>query len=303
MVALGFVQDHLRIHWRVPKILRAKRNDSVAVSRRAVRWTLAAAALGLIHGDAAQAGLLTDAKLTLHVWELPAAEFPAKAAAGVSVSDTEFYVDPGAEFNSATTVINASTTLYASGLHLHLYDALAGAFMGATRSTVAGTMRVDGDWGPGSQTIWWPWMILGTPTTVDTPNDNGWSIMANGWTVGQAVISGVTTLTPSGALNTDGTATYTGSNGLTPLGAGTIQMVSPTVFHTSDYWYEPTTVPGFAVLELTYVPEPAPLVTLLSGSLLLMLIARRKTRGVARGSERGDARANRPLPLRPSASP
>jgi hypothetical protein len=58
-------------------------------------------------------------------------------------------------------------------------------------------------------------------------------------------------------------------------------MVSPTVFHTSDYWYDPTTVAGFAVLELTYVPEPASLVMLLSGSLLLLILARWKMRAAA----------------------
>jgi len=247
-----------------------------------VHWALVAAAVVLIQGDAAQAGLLTDAKLTLHVWELPAAEFPAAVVTGVSVSDSEFYVDSGAEFFDATTVTNTSTTLYASGLHLHLFDARAGTFTGVTRSAVAGTMRVGGDWGPGFQTIWWPNMILGTPTTVASSYGQGWSIVAKGWTVGQAIISGVTTLTSGGALNKDGTATYTGSNGLTSMGAGTVQLVSPTVFHTSDYWYDPTTVAGFAVLELTYVPEPASLLMLLSGSLLLLILARRRLRAAAR---------------------
>lgn len=242
--------------------------------RQTVQWALVAAALGSILVDAAQAGVLANAKITLHVGELPAAEFPADVAAGVSVSDTEFYVDPGAEFFDATTVINASTTLYPSGLHLHLYDAGVGTFTGVTRSAVAGNMRVLGDWGPGYQTVWFPYMVLGTSTTVG----EDWWVKAKGWTVGQAVISGVTTFTPGGALNTSGTATYTGSNGLTPLGAGTIQMVSPTVFHTSDFWYDPTTVPGFAVLELTYVPEPARLLMLLSGSLLLSLLGGRKKR-------------------------
>jgi hypothetical protein len=244
------------------------------MARQSTRWALVAAALGAILVDAAQAGALASAKITLHVGALPAAEFPAEAAAGVSVSDTEFYVDPGAEFFRARTVINASTTLYPSGLHLHLYDAGVGTFTGVTRSAAAGAMRVRGDWGPGYQTIWWPYMVLGTTTTVES----NWSVMAKGWTVGQAVISGVTTFTPDGALNTSGTATYTGGNGLTPLGAGTIQLVSPTVFHTSDFWYDPTTVPGFAVLELTYVPEPARLLMLLSGSLLLSLLGGRKMR-------------------------
>ena len=278
MTALGFVQDLPRLSWHSPRTLRTKCTSPKTFARQSVHWALIAAAFSLIQGDAAQAGILTNAKLTLHVWELPAAEFPAAVATGVSVSDTEFYVDSGAEFFAATTVTNTSTTLYASGLHLHVFDSLAGTFTGVTRSAVAGTMRIRGDWGPGIQTIWWPEMVLGTPTIVDTPNDHGWSIVAKGWTVGQAVISGVTTLTPSGALNTDGTATYTGSNGLTSLGGGNIQMVSPTVFHTSDYWYDPTTVAGLAVLELTYVPEPASLAMLLSGSLLLLILARRKMR-------------------------
>ncbi len=275
MVAREFAQDIPRLSWYSPRMLRAKFAGLRAFTRQSVHWALITAALSLIQGDAAQAGFLTNAKLTLHVWELPAAEFPAAVATGVSVSDTEFYVDSGAEFFDARTVTNTSTTFYPWGLHLHLYDALAGAFTGVTRSAVAGNMRIRGDWGPGSQTVWWPQMVLGTPTSTYS---QGWWIMAKGWTVGQAVISGVTTLTPSSALNTDGTATYTGSNGLTSLGGGTIQMVSPTVFHTSDYWYDPSTVAGFVVLELTYAPEPTSLVMLLSGSLLLLILAHRKMR-------------------------
>jgi hypothetical protein len=281
MTALGFVQDLPWLSWRSPRTLRTKCTGPRAFTRQLAHWALIAAALSLIQGDAAQAGVLSNAKLTLHVWELPAAEFSAVVAAGVSVSDTEFYVDSGTEFFAATTVTNTSTTLYASGLHLHLYNALTGTFTGITRSAIAGTMPIRGDWGPGNQTIWWPKMTLGTPTTVNSPYGNGWSIVANGWTVGQAVISGVTTLTPGFFNDTATTEIYTGSNGLTSLGGGTIQMVSPTVFHTSDYWYDPTTVAGFAVLELTYVPEPASLVMLLSGSLLLLILARWKMRAAA----------------------
>jgi hypothetical protein len=284
MVALEFAQNIPRLSWASPRILRARLAGPRALTWPSLHWTLIVAALSLIQGGAIQAGVLTDATLWLHVWELPAVEFPADVAAGVSVSDTEFYVDSGAEFSGATSVENTSTSLYSSGFHLHVEDALAGTFTGVTRSSVAGVMRIHGDWGPGFQTVWYPELILGTTTTVDCTYCQGWSIVAKGWTVGQAVISGVTTLTPSGALNTDGTATYTGSNGLTSLGGGTIQMVSPTIFHTSDYWYDPSTVAGFVVLELTYAPEPTSLVMLLSGSLLLLILGRRKMRARPRGS-------------------
>lgn len=277
MAPLRFVEGLARPSWHLPGTTPTKCAGRRAVTRHRVGWAVIAVALGLLQGDAARAGALTDAKLTLHIWELPAVEFPATVATGVSVSDTEFHVASVTWFyGGSTTVENTATTLYPSGLHLCVYGASTGTFTGATRSTVAGNMRIDGDWGPGFQTVFFPTMILGTSTTVTSRR--GWSVAAKGWTVGQAVVSGVTTLTSGGALNTDGTATYTGSNGLTSMGAGTVQLVSPTIFHTSDFFYDPTTVAGFAVLELTYVPEPAALAMLLPGSLLLLILARRKMR-------------------------
>jgi hypothetical protein len=105
MAPLRFVEGLARPSWHLPGTTPTKCAGRRAVTRHRVGWAVIAVALGLLQGDAARAGALTDAKLTLHIWELPAVEFPATVATGVSVSDTEFHVASVTWFYGGSTTV------------------------------------------------------------------------------------------------------------------------------------------------------------------------------------------------------
>ena len=72
--------------------------------------------------------------------------------------------------------------------------------------------------------------------------------LANGWTTGVATVDGITTTTPSGVVNT---ASLTGFDARTAAHAGTILLVTPARLLSTG-----SSLPLFATLRLTFVPEP-----------------------------------------------
>ncbi len=165
------------------------------------------------------------------------------------------------------------TTQATCAPHLDIFGNDAGLFTGTSPSAIGGNLHFYGDWGPfgvTKQTFFFPPWNFGISTQNVSQNAyaSAWP-----WTVGTTSVTGVSLRTPGGGL-TPGTITGMGSNNLTPLGSGTLSMVSPIHVEALDLGRAPTGV--IAELTLVFAPEPTSLAMLSAGSALLAVLARRR---------------------------
>lgn len=200
------------------------------------------------------AGLIQSAELRFKIQGIPDGVITGVGVTGEATSNVSVVVDAGRGLAGATTPA-------VSAPHLHVYSNHAGTFSGISPSTIGGNLFFLGDHGLAvtKQTVsFFDWVFGGSTTVTCFP----WGLPCRGrpWTVG-------TTTTREGM-------TAKGSNNLTPFGAGTLVMVTPTFVLGSGGM-----TPVIAELELVFVPEPASSTMLLTGVALLAALALRWPRG------------------------
>jgi hypothetical protein len=91
------------------------------------------------------------------------------------------------------------------------------------------------------------------------------------WTTGKVVVSART-----GPFNTY--FARTGYDNRTPMGSGTIQLVSPQLTHWTAAFHPPRTTGAIAIMRLHFVPEPGAWLLLAAGLGFLAVLYRVRTR-------------------------
>jgi hypothetical protein len=227
----------------------------------------------------AAAGLLKSATLRALVdgshMGLPEAVFTATSPSGTSFGDTAVRIDPDI-FAYQFTTLYVGTVPPPGIWYLHFYISgnPGGTLSGSTPGNLGGTLDIPGYLRFNAGTIVTPSLALGVPATRTASGIGGVRVTVIGqpWTVGAARVTGVTFVTPSGATVTNGTVSATGSNGLTPGGMGTLNLVSPMKVMAPSWG----SFPVLATLTLEFVPEPATALLLACGLAGLAAIRRRR---------------------------
>lgn len=228
---------------------------------------LAIGAVALI-GVAAEAGPLDSANLSFTIGALPPANFPATGATGTATSNLLVGLGAGTAFNGTfTTTIPSTAAPPLTKISVIITKNDAGNFAGTAANNVGGDAKFGGIsnvFGLGSKLLAVP-LGFGAPGSVHQSSGGVAITVTNSpWTVGVASVTGTD----------DGTAMATGSNNLAANGAGMVKLVSPVKIRTNIAG----TLAAFAVLDLTYVPEPALPLMLLAGAGTLAAVGARRRR-------------------------
>lgn len=179
----------------------------------------ASSSLALLAAGPAAAGLLTSAQLRVEIGALPTVTFPATGATGQTLGNLEATVDAGTAF--AGTVITSVTDPAAvpiSGIYVYMDSNDAGAFTGSPLGGAA-TFRGPYDLQAYSLVLLSVPLRLGGAVT-ETRSELGINLSAisDTWTAGTASVWLPGATAPQ---------VRTGSNELTPGGAGRLLLVSP----------------------------------------------------------------------------
>lgn len=228
----------------------------------------------LLPGAVAGAVPLAGAEISFQFMTMPPAVLSATGATGSSTSNLAANLDPGNAFDGTAT---ATTPNPVNGVITKLSVKFTGGnaaalFTGPAPSSVGGAARISGVaslYGLGLKLLDVP-VALGVPDTIVKSGGGVITTVVNApWTAGIAMITGPT-------ANRGGTvmATRTGANALTPGGAGELLLVTPVKIVTNITG----TLPTFAFLRLTYVPEPSTITLLGFGVAGLAALGRARTR-------------------------
>jgi len=250
-----------------PGARRQHRTQWGVIHMRRLFVGLVMCAVALI-GVAAQAGTLGTAELSFAIGALPPATFPATGATGTATSNLDVGLGAGNAFNGTfSTTIPTSAAPPLTKISVKITKNDAGNFKGTAPAKVGGDAKFGGVsdvYGLGSKLLAVP-LGFGAPGSV-TQSAGGVAITVINapWTVGVASVTGTD----------DGTAMLTGMNGLDAGGVGTVQLVAPVKIITNIAG----TLAAFAVLDLTYVPEPALPLMLVAGAGTLAAVGARRRR-------------------------
>ena len=224
----------------------------------------------------ASAAALTSATFAFALGTLPGASFPGSGATGTATSNLSATLNAGTAFNGGfTTAIPTSAAPPLTEIQIFVTKNAGQTFAGATPNKVGGDLQfsgvanvygIGGFPGGGAPLLAVP-LVLGTPNTIfKAAGGVAITAVGAGWTAGTATITG------TGDLGT-GVATAMGANGLTPGGAGTLVLVSPSKISTNIAGV----LAAFSTLTLNYVPEPGTLMLLGAGVAGLTALGRRRS--------------------------
>ena len=230
---------------------------------------LAIGLLSLASPHAAQAGPMTSAQLLFVLGTLPPAAFSG-AGGGSAANGSMFTVGGGAVPGGAFT-----TTLPSSAAPpLTKIQVIVAGNAPASFTAPGGTMAVTGVANVqsyGGITLLGIPIVLGVTTTINAGPSYGVVVtaFANNWTTG-------TTLIPLTAATSQGAtfAAVAGTNNLTAAGGGTITLVTGLNVLTNLAGQ----FPAFALLTLSFAPEPGSLLLLVAGAAGLVAVGRSKKR-------------------------
>ena len=218
-------------------------------------------------GAAAHAGSLGSGSLSFAIGALPPATFPATGATGTATSNLAATVGNGTAFNGTfTTTIPTSAAPPLTKIIVKITKNDAGNFVGTAPANVGGDAKffgVSDVYGLGNK-------LLSVPLGFGAPGSVAQS-------AGGVAITAINAPWTAGAASVDtgmGTVMSTGDNQLTPNGAGSLKLVAPVKISTNIAG----TLAAFAVLNLTYVPEPALPLMLLAGAATLGIVGARRRR-------------------------
>ncbi len=225
----------------------------------------------------ASAGGLTSASFTFQLGTLPAASFPGAGATGTSTSNLSASLNAGTAIGGVfTTSIPTTAAPPLTAIQVFVTKNAGATLVGTAPSNVGGDLLFEGIanvYGIGGFLGGSP-PLLGVPLNLGAPNTifksaGGVAITAigAGWTAGAAIVTGLTSTTPSNATNMLGTSMLTGANGLTAGGGGTLVLVTPSKILTNIAG----TLAAFSTLTLTFAPEPGSM--LLFGAAIATLAA------------------------------
>jgi hypothetical protein len=251
---------------------------------RKLKVLLISAALLVGTSVASGASTLTvnGGSLGLTIGALPPVTVPASANSIFVSSGGGSFVVPNLEFGPATTALprglftgvpqiagltlvgfgNQTVTASAAGSPSGGFGGVGG-LAGAALVNVLGLVNLS-----------IPLGVVGNPgsSLMTTSGTLVITAIGQGWGTGAQFVTGVTSTTPNTAVVN--TATLSGSDSRTPGHQGTITLVSGFQAITNAAGI----LPGFAIMTLSFVPEPGTLLLLGSGVAGLALLGRRRMR-------------------------
>jgi len=233
------------------------------------------AALGLVMGAAQPAHAvvqsLTSASLSIIIGTLPAIPIPWDGTGSANVTATSVTGLTAGIF-SFTGSMPVTTAFPIAGLSLSGASNGMGNFFGVDTALGGGPMAVQGV----ANICLFAGCAAGPPANVTVPFTTGG---VNGIGLGGAPIAtppGFVNVTVMGNMWTTGAVTLAPgfSASGSPLSGGHVKLVTPTVISTNLAGSE--VIPSFAILDLTFVPEPGTLVLLASGVAGLAMVGRKR---------------------------
>jgi hypothetical protein len=245
---------------------------------RVLPTAIAAAVLAGAWAGPAAAGPLVSASLTVSV-DLAVLTFQAVGATGTATSDLAASLGAGSAFAGTETTTFTGTRAEKSpldGVTIAIFSNEAGLFTGTTPGKVGGDAFISPSIYLTASDV--PALRLpaffGKQLTASLMGSGlGFTTFAVPWTAGAVTVTGIRALTPNNKLVTV-TRMVTGANGLTPLGGGTLTLVSP----AKVYVETGNRLPVIGTLTLNYVPEPGTLLLLGAGVTALASLGGRGRR-------------------------
>jgi len=232
------------------------------------------AALGLVMSTAQPAHAvvqsLSSASLTIVIGTLPAIPVAWDGTGSADVTATNV-TGLSAGIFSFTGSMPVTTAFPIAGLSIIGATNGTGNFFGVDTVLGGGPMAVQGT----ANICLFADCASSPPANVTVPFTTGG---VNGMGLGGSpiVVSGPVNVTVMGNMWTTGTVAigpFSASG--SPLSGGHVKLVTPTVLSTNIA--ASAVIPAFALLDLTFVPEPGTLILLASGVAGLAMVGRKRT--------------------------
>ena len=233
------------------------------------------AALGLVMGAAQPAHAvvqsLSSASLTIIIGTLPAIPVTWNGTGSANVTATSV-TGLSAGIFSFTGSLPVTTAFPIAGLAIIGATNGTGNFFGVDTALGGGPMAVQGV----ANICLFASCASSPPANVTVPFTQGPGVNGMGLGGAPIVVSGAVLVTVMGNMWTTGAVTLAPgfSASGSPLSGGNVKLVTPTVLSTNIS--ASAVIPAFAILDLTFVPEPGTLVLLASGVAGLAMVGRKR---------------------------